>query len=84
MDTYGYICNNSFVSSVPYQNVLADNNNNAGNNQFGFYIVLNTSTTYIFVVTTDSQMVTGNFSIIATGLASMIFSAINSSSENLI
>jgi hypothetical protein len=82
MDTYGYIYNSSFVPVAPVKNLMASDDDSAGNLQFGFYVELDTSTTYFLVVTTYNQMVTGNFSIIATGLASITFSPINSSGKS--
>ena len=84
MDTYGYIYNNSFVPVAPFENLMASDDDSAGNLQFGFYVELDTSTTYFLVITTYNQMMTGTFSIIATGLASIVFSPINSSGENFI
>ncbi|CAF3404196.1 unnamed protein product [Rotaria socialis] len=79
IDTFGYVYNNSFTSLAPSQNLLAYDNDDAGNLQFRLYISLHTDATYILIVTTYSQMVTGPFFIIATGPASVTFSPVNSS-----
>ncbi|CAF4201367.1 unnamed protein product, partial [Rotaria sordida] len=69
--------NNSFVPPDPSQNLLASNNDDADNQQFHLYIWLDSATTYYLVVTTNNPMVTGQFTMIATGLGSVTFSPIN-------
>jgi hypothetical protein len=72
MDTFGYIYNDSFVSSAVSQNSIASNDDSAGNQQFRLYIWLNNMTTYVLVVTTYLPNITGAFSINAIGLKSII------------
>ncbi|CAF4316544.1 unnamed protein product, partial [Rotaria sordida] len=82
IDTFGYMYNNSFVPPDPSQNLLASNNDSAGNRQFRLYIWLDNASTYFLVVTTFNRNVTGPFSINVTGLASVTFSLMNASGEN--
>ncbi|CAF3417109.1 unnamed protein product, partial [Rotaria sp. Silwood2] len=79
MDTYGYMYNNSFVPPAPSQNLLVSNDDGAGNQQFRLYIWLDSASTYFLVVTTYDSSVTGQFTLIATGLASVTFSPMNAS-----
>ena len=83
MNTYGYIYNNSFNALEPAANIIAIDDDGAGNNQFLFNIFINTSRRYILVVTTYSPYITGPFSIIAIGMGSVTFSPIDVSSKNM-
>ena len=82
MDTYGYIYNTSFNPSFTNENLLLFNDNSGVDLQFIFRTFLQTVTTYILVVTTNRQSVTGVFSVIATGPELLIFSPTNTSSKN--
>ncbi|CAF5086229.1 unnamed protein product, partial [Rotaria sp. Silwood1] len=60
-------------------NASASNNDGAGNHQFRVYIWLDTATTYYLVVTTNKPIVTGQFTVIVTGLDSLTLSPMNAS-----
>ena len=74
IDTYGSIYNNSFNSSLPNENLLQQNNDDAGKNQFRLNLTLISSRKYILVVTTNGPRVVGDFLIIANGFGLMNFS----------
>ena len=81
MDTYAYMYKNIFIPLEPLQSLIASNNDGAGNQQFRLYIWLNNVTTYYLVVTTNNPIVTGQFTVLATGLGSVAFSPINASGK---
>jgi hypothetical protein len=81
MDTYGCLYNVSFVPSYPFQNLIASNDDGAGNLQFRISLGLQSGRRYILVVTTFSYGVTGSFSIRGTGPASVVFAAITPTSS---
>ncbi|CAF1244903.1 unnamed protein product [Adineta steineri] len=66
MDTYGAIYNESFNPSNPKENRLLDNDEGCRLHQFKFAITLQTSITYILIITTYNS-VAGPFSIIVSG-----------------
>lgn len=82
IDTYGSMYNNTFISLVPYQNVLISDDDSGDNSQFLFTILLQTIGNYTLVVTTFYPNVLGSFSIVATGPKSVSFSRINTSGKN--
>jgi hypothetical protein len=73
IDTYGYIYEGSFNHLYPSENVLLSDDDTGGNNQFKLIIYLQPITTYILVVTTYKDNVTGAFSILTYGPETMIF-----------
>lgn len=64
---YGYIYKDNFNPLDPFENLLSENDFSCGDRQFILTPTLETSTTYILVVTTFSPNETGEFSIIASG-----------------
>ncbi|UJR12884.1 hypothetical protein I4U23_017058 [Adineta vaga] len=73
MDTYGYLYNDMFNPSFPSQNLIAKSDDNAANSQFGFVQFLQSTETYIVVVTTYTVRIMGAFSLIVNGAASVTF-----------
>ncbi|CAF3360299.1 unnamed protein product, partial [Rotaria sp. Silwood2] len=71
--------NNSFVPRAPSQNAIVRNDESAGNRQFRLYVWLDNAITYYLVVTTHNAIITGEFTVIATGLASVTFLPMNAS-----
>ncbi|CAF1544339.1 unnamed protein product [Adineta steineri] len=67
MDTYGSIYKDYFNPSNPFENRLLANAFSCNQRQFRFTIALETSVTYILIVTTVYDHVTGAFSISASG-----------------
>ena len=84
IDTFGYIYNTKFLYPTPSPNIVASNNDGAGNMQFRLYLLLDTKTPYVLVVTTFNPNVIVSFSIVATGLASVTFTPINMSGKSSI
>ena len=76
INTYGSIYNNSFNASTPSTNLLASNDDDAGQYQFLLPIFMETTTTYVLVVTTSLPGQTAPFSIIATGIGFVTFTLI--------
>lgn len=77
MDTRGYIYRYSFDPSTPLSNLLMDNDDSGGFPQFLLHIYLQEFSTYIVVVTTHREYVTGNFSLTAQGVGSVSFAPFN-------
>jgi hypothetical protein len=67
VDTYGYIYKDKFDPYNPFENLLSQNDEGCGNNQFKLITYLQSSTTYILVVTTYYAKRTGAFSIFVFG-----------------
>ena len=69
MDTYGYLYESSFDSSQPLRNLIASDDDSAGDRQFRIDHYLDSECKYILVVTTYNASVTGRFSINVVGPA---------------
>ncbi|CAF4217803.1 unnamed protein product [Rotaria sordida] len=67
IDTYGYIYQGNFYPLYPTFNLLAHDDDNGGNSQFQLTVSLQNYNTYILVVTTYAEDVTGPFSIEISG-----------------
>ncbi|CAF1210287.1 unnamed protein product [Adineta ricciae] len=67
MYTYGYLYNGTFDPSFISQNLITGNDNNTGYSQFRFVYYLQSTETYVMVVTTYIIYATGRFSLIAIG-----------------
>ncbi|CAF4123497.1 unnamed protein product, partial [Adineta steineri] len=67
MFTYGYIYEDDFNLYNPFENQLVFSDGKCNPRQFGFTIDLDTSITYILVVTTSYPNITGAFLIFASG-----------------
>ncbi len=81
MDTYGYFYNVSFDPSYPFQNLIASNDDSAGNRQFWISLSLQSGHRYILVVTTSSVGATGSFTIKAAGPSSVMLTSITPSTN---
>lgn len=77
IDTYGYLYQGNFYPSYPSLNVLEDDDDTGGNSQFQLTSFLRTDLTYILVVTTFSENITGPFSVVASGPDNVNFIPIN-------
>ncbi|CAF1552686.1 unnamed protein product, partial [Adineta ricciae] len=73
MDTYGYLYNSTFDPLIPSQNLIVQNDDDAGNHQFKLRYLFQSAETYILVVTTYYINTTGSFTLTATGEGSVIF-----------
>lgn len=67
IDGYGYLYRSYFNPSNPSYNLLAQDDQNGGNNQFSIQYYLEAGVTYILVFTTYQAGVTGSFSIVVNG-----------------
>ncbi|CAF1959045.1 unnamed protein product [Rotaria magnacalcarata] len=67
IDTFGYIYSGSFFPTSPSANLLAQDDQSAGNNQFQLTIILQSNVTYYLVVTTYISNVTGPYSVTVSG-----------------
>ncbi|CAF5038213.1 unnamed protein product, partial [Rotaria magnacalcarata] len=76
MDTFGYLYKNSFYSYAPAKNVIAADNDSAGDAQFRLHTLLDTVTAYVLVVTTFKSNVNDSYSIIITDVASIALTPI--------
>jgi hypothetical protein len=71
IDTRGYFYNSSFDPSNATANLITSDDDSGGNRQFRIQVYLQAGGTYILVVTTHGNSVTGNFSVSAVGPASV-------------
>jgi hypothetical protein len=71
IDTYGYLYQFSFDPSYPSYNLIASDDDGAGDLQFQISLYLQSGRTYILVVTTLSTSITGSFSVRVVGPASV-------------
>ena len=71
VDMYGYIYNGTFEASEVSRNLMAQDDDRCGKNQFGMQLFLLSNTAYILVATTANAGVTGSFTIIVSGPASV-------------
>jgi hypothetical protein len=71
LDTYGCFYSSSFDPSYPSRNLIMSDDEGAGDNQFQIRVNLEYGQTYVLVVTTYRNNVTGSFSIGAVGPASV-------------
>lgn len=68
IDTYGYFYSSVFHPDQSYWNLIADDDNSAGDGQFQIQMYLRGDFAYELVVTTASQDATGSYSITVLGL----------------
>ncbi|CAF1305361.1 unnamed protein product [Rotaria sp. Silwood1] len=69
IDSFGYLCVNSFNPSNVASTLVALDDDSGGNAQFSITYTLQAGTTYILIFTTYSPNVTTSFSIMALGPA---------------
>ncbi len=77
INTYGYIYRDHFNPINSSDNLLSEDDQHCENNQFKLVIDIQSSTTYVLVVTTYSPKVTGPFSIFAYGPNNIILNRIS-------
>ena len=73
INTHGYFHRHLFDPLDPSIGRLVSNESKCGDGQFPLRFQLEANTTYVLVVTTASPKMSGNFSVIATGPALVIF-----------
>ena len=67
---FGYLYTSSFSATNPTSNILVYNDDSGGFQQFSFLILLSVGN-YTLVATTFNANITGNFSIVVEGSASV-------------
>ena len=67
IDIYGYIYKNTFDPFDLESDLIASDNNGCGEQQFRLCLFLQANISYILVVTTDAEDVTGPFSVSVVG-----------------
>ncbi|CAF4036671.1 unnamed protein product [Adineta steineri] len=82
IDTYGYLYNNSFNSSVPSRNLLSSDDDSGGNSQFMFIIYLQAMAKDVLVATTFTAQIKGIFSIIGLGPSLISYTRLNTSTNS--
>lgn len=73
INTYGYIYLNEFNPKAPKLNLISESANTDGKKQFKINALLQPDHKYILVATTSSPDMTGKFSIMSTGPATVNF-----------
>jgi hypothetical protein len=68
IDTFGYIYSGNFSPSAPIQNLLGQDDDMGGSNQFRLLVDLQPDMSYILVSTTFVPNTTGNYTVVASGL----------------
>lgn len=77
IDDVGYLYQSNFDPSNPMNNLIVEDDQSDGNNQFSFSVDLQAGVPYTLVFTTYSQRVTGPFTIVASGPDNVNFTPIN-------
>lgn len=83
VDTYGYLYANGFFPESPRINIYGFDDDTAGYSQFQFTMLLNSSASYTLVVTTFSPEISGNITILVSGLTRATLTARNGNSTTL-
>ena len=73
LDTYGYLYANSFDPSYPTQNLIAYDDDSGASGQFLFNATLGYGRTFVLVVTTYAQNITGSYLATAFGPSTIAF-----------
>ncbi|CAF1956177.1 unnamed protein product [Rotaria magnacalcarata] len=82
LDTVGYFYGTSFDPSAPLTNLITEDDDDSDSPlQFRFQLYLQTGLTFILVVTTHRPYASGNFRVIATGLAPVSFTSMTPSTS---
>ena len=66
-DTFGYLYQGNFYPTYPQYNLITQDDDASGNNQFRLTATLRADITYILVFTTYNQFERGSFEISASG-----------------
>ncbi len=81
MDTYGYLYESSFDPSYPSRNLIASDDDGAGDRQFQIRGYMQSGRKYILVVTTYSSSTAGSFTVEVIGPAPVKFLRITPSGK---
>ena len=81
IDMIAYFYGTSFDPSDPFTNLITDDDDSGSQLQFRIHVHLQSGSTYILVVTTHRGSVTGSFSVVATGPATIGLASITPSTS---
>ena len=76
MYLYGYLYNDTFYPDYPATNLITFDYDTTNFPNFSFFSILNAGYSYILIITTVSQAVTGSFDIVVTGPADATFTTL--------
>jgi hypothetical protein len=71
IDTYGCFYNGTFSAFDPLLNLAVSNDDGSEGDQFQFTVFLTAGSTYFIVVTTYSENVVGEFTVLVNGTESV-------------
>lgn len=77
IDTYGYIYKDHFNPLDPTENILSQDDGSCGHNQFKLVLYLQSSVTYVLVMTTYELETIGKFIVFASGPSDITFTRIS-------
>lgn len=80
-DTRGYFYQTSFDPSDPTVNLMVQDDDSGTGLQFRIQAYLQAGQTYVLVVTTHREYITGNFSVLATGPTTLTINTITPSTS---
>lgn len=81
-NTFGYLYQGNFYPTYPQYNIITQDDDSSGNQQFRLTADLRSDITYILVFTTYEPQRTGSFSISASGPDYVFFNTVGSCSVN--
>lgn len=76
-DTYGLLYEDPMNPSLPSGNLIASNDDSGGSFQFRITTTLVTGTTYVFIVTSHGDHITGSFDLIVSGPVQVSLASFN-------
>ena len=82
LNTFGYLYGNRFFPELSDVNILGSDDNSGGSNQFQMTLFLNTSATYILVVTTSVAEITGTINVLVSGHSRAVVTSLNDTSTS--
>ena len=80
-DTYGLLYEDPMDPSFPHENLIASDDDSGTGYQFEITTILVTGTTYVLVVTTHGDHITGSFGLIASGPVQVSLTSFNPSTS---
>lgn len=76
IDTYGYIYKDHFNPLNPTENLISKDDGTCGHNQFKLFLNLQSSVTYVLVMTTYELETIGKFIVVASGPSDITFTRV--------
>lgn len=71
IDSYGYFYRISFNASNPTENLIASDDDGAGDRQFSIEVDLENNTNYVLVFSAYYAQITGSFTVIGSGIGTI-------------